>query len=227
MSQKRTRHFSIVIVIAVAMYCFGAECAEPNGVPAGTILPFAGVNIPNGYLLCDGRLLDGGDAKYKELYAALETTYGPGIDSDGNPVLTDKERSLFPSGGRMHLFRLPDLQDRYLQGSGSKMPGEMGGAAEHILSQREMPKHNHVYLDIYLTPHGHNHFLKWPATDDDPNFPPVPTAGPLPTWGTSEHKPPHARGFQLRRTDGMEDSGDSQAHNNLPPYLVVNYIIKY
>jgi len=46
--------------------------------PAGTVMAFAGdaTKVPNGWLLCDGKPYDGGDDRYKRLYAVIGEIYG-------------------------------------------------------------------------------------------------------------------------------------------------------
>ena len=69
-------------------------------VPAGAILPFAGITVPNGYLLCDGseQLI----SSYPELFAAISYTYKPLIDILG-----------------VSTFGLPDLRGRFPLGKDS------------------------------------------------------------------------------------------------------------
>lgn len=50
-----------------------------SGVPVGTIIPFAGNSIPQGYLLCDGSAIS--RTTYASLFAVIGTIYGSG---DGN-----------------------------------------------------------------------------------------------------------------------------------------------
>lgn len=45
-----------------------------NDVPIGTILPFPGTTIPDGYLLCSGTSLLRTD--YPDLFKVIGTTYG-------------------------------------------------------------------------------------------------------------------------------------------------------
>lgn len=67
-------------------------------IPAGTILPFAGANPPNGYLLCDGAevLI----SSYPELYAVIGTTYNGAYSLIG-----------------LATFRIPDLRGRFPLGA--------------------------------------------------------------------------------------------------------------
>ncbi len=76
-------------------YAQAASRAE-NGVPAGSILPFAGevdTNLPDGYLVCDGSLKNISD--FPELFAAIGTAWG---------------------GDGATNFRVPDLRGYFLRG---------------------------------------------------------------------------------------------------------------
>ena len=64
-------------------------------VPAGTLLPFAGTEVPDGYLLCNGANVSRTD--YANLFAAIGTKWGEG---DGSTT-----------------FTLPDFNDRFIEGT--------------------------------------------------------------------------------------------------------------
>lgn len=67
-----------------------------NGInPAGTVLAFAGKTVPSGYLNCDGAAIS--RTTYADLFAAIGTLYGA-----GNASTT---------------FNLPNLTNRFVQGS--------------------------------------------------------------------------------------------------------------
>ena len=72
----------------------------PSGVPVGTIEYFAMTTPPAGYLKADGAVV--GRQTYPELFETIGTTFGEG---DGETT-----------------FNLPDLIDRFAQGS--KTPGQ-------------------------------------------------------------------------------------------------------
>ena len=76
----------------------GDTISVNNGVPTGTIIAWAGdtSHVPNGWLLCDGRLLVKGQTKYPALWNVIGTYWG----NDGN------------NGD----FNLPDLRGRFLRG---------------------------------------------------------------------------------------------------------------
>lgn len=69
-----------------------AEIAK-NGTPVGCIFPFAGINLPVGYLLCNGASYKVAD--YPDLYAVIGNTYG------GDTVN----------------FNVPNLINKFIQGS--------------------------------------------------------------------------------------------------------------
>ncbi len=66
-----------------------------DGVPEGTILPFAGTVVPAGYLLCDGTSLSSTNPLYAKLFAAIGTAWGS-------------------TGGSN--FNVPDLRGVFLRG---------------------------------------------------------------------------------------------------------------
>ena len=67
----------------------------PDALPTGSYIQFAGSQAPAGFLVCNGGELS--RTTYSELFAVIGTTYGSG---DGSTT-----------------FNLPNLTDRFLQGS--------------------------------------------------------------------------------------------------------------
>ena len=80
----------------VARENIGAMSSETSpSVPAGTMLPFAGTVIPDGYLPCNGANVSRAD--YANLFAAIGTKWGEG---DGSTT-----------------FTLPNFNDRFIEGT--------------------------------------------------------------------------------------------------------------
>lgn len=73
------------------------ESGVANAVPAGTVIAFAANKAPDGFLLCNGATVS--CTTYAKLYEAIGTTYGTG---DGSST-----------------FALPNLTDKFIQGSGT------------------------------------------------------------------------------------------------------------
>lgn len=89
---------------------------------AGFIYPFAGGNVPDGFLLCNGSSYS--RTAYPELFAAIGTTWGAG---DGSTT-----------------FNVPNLAERVPVGAGGGYAlGATGGEATHILTVDEIPAHTH------------------------------------------------------------------------------------
>ena len=70
------------ITLSRQMYCGWSTttfCEWVGILPTGTILPFAGGTIPNGFLACNGAAVS--RTTYSALYSAIGTTYGSGDGS--------------------------------------------------------------------------------------------------------------------------------------------------
>ncbi len=104
-------------------------------VPAGTVVPFAGDKVPDGFLLCDGRSLSRTD--YPKLFAAIGTAHGS-VDANS--------------------FNLPDYSGRFLRGvdgsagndpdKDARTPMKTGGNAGNLVGsvQGDMfASHTHSY----------------------------------------------------------------------------------
>ena len=107
------------------------EPEEPEeDVITGTIFPYAGTSVPDGYLECDGTAVS--RSTYAALFAVIGTTWGA-----GNGTTT---------------FNLPDFTGRSILGAGSgsgltfRSVAEKGGTETHTLQESEMPAHTHAPL---------------------------------------------------------------------------------
>ena len=87
-------------------------------VPIGAIFPFAGINVPSGYLLCDGSEVT--QDEYPELFSVLQFTY-------------KAQTQLLGLG----TFALPDLRGRFPLGldnmdNGTRVPSKTSTAENPI-----------------------------------------------------------------------------------------------
>jgi len=178
-------------------------------MPVGTIVPYGGTSAPEGWFLCDGSVKS--RTTYAELFSIIETSYGT-----GNGTST---------------FNLPNLKGRIPVGYNSSDTdfntlGETGGEKAHTLSIAEMPTHSHT-----ISSNGnHNHRMyfdsggggdEYHGSKITVNGTDCGSSGGCPANGSDYTEPSGSH------THTIYNSGDNGSHNNIQPYQVVNYIIKY
>lgn len=194
---------------------------SPSGTPAGVITTFAGPTAPTGWLLCQGQALS--TTTYATLFEALGGAGNGGYRYGG-------------SGGT---FNLPNLRGRVpvgLDGSQGEFDnlGETGGAKTHTLLQAEMPSHTHtsnltIASNTGSHQHGHNSsqidgiMVRSSAGMDGDVQLQAQAGGVTLGYGTISSGGTH--GHTISGT--LANTGSGSAHNNLQPYIVLNYIIKY
>ncbi len=119
----------------------------------------------------------------------------------------------------------PDLRGRFVLGAGNgaglskRTAGQTGGEEGHVLSVAEMPSHGHGVNDP-----GHQH--NWTAsrqlagTDDNNNTSEL-------SKGDRSTQDIMSKNTDIRGTGiSIQASGSGAAHENMPPYYVLAYIMK-
>jgi len=112
----------------------------------------------------------------------------------------------FYGGDGRTTFQLPNLQARMPihQGAGYTI-GASGGESSHTLIIPEIPLHNHSAVGVSTA-----------ATTD------VATGN---LWASSQQNPYAASPNTSLAPAALSQVGGSQPHNNMTPYLVLNFII--
>lgn len=223
---------------AVTKAKLGADAA--GVVPSGGLIAYAGSVAPTGWLLCDGSSKLRSD--YPSLFTAIGTTYGS----------VDGTHFNLPDGRGNTLVGVDSGAGRI---TSSNTLGSKSGAEKHILSASELAQHQHDVNDPGHN-HGitepnsgkghthtyadgqHNHPLGTLGTRNNG------TGGSFnyygPGGGVNTGSSNSNISINLATTGITIDSGGTgltvgnivksvtpdQGHNNLQPYLVINWIIK-
>jgi len=181
---------------------------ETDLCPVGSIVMYGAASAPTNWLLCDGAAVS--RTTYADLFTAIGTTYGAG---DGSAT-----------------FEVPDMQSRFpvgYDGGSSYALAATGGATTDTptlsgtntgttLSASQIPAHQHGGVTT-----------GWPSGSWTGGTGAVQTAIDVSGDSTASG----AVNLSLENTGGGSShthtwSGTSTAVDILPPYLVVNYIIK-
>lgn len=204
--------------------------AKEDIVPAGTIHLFAGPTAPSGFLFCQGQVISRNT--YPRLFAAIGTNYGAG---DGSTT-----------------FGIPDLQGRVAAGKSTSGTfatlNNRGGTETETLSTATMPSHTHTQNSHNHTQNAHNHsqnahghsFRGGQVRPSNPGGYTVVyvNGGTWYGYGYSYSEPTQATTATNQATTATNNpttatnqdagglAGVTQSHNNLQPYIVLNYIIK-
>jgi microcystin-dependent protein len=178
-------------------------------MPPGVIVPYGGTTEPTGWLFCYGQAIS--RTTYAALFTAISTTYGAG---DGS--LT---------------FNLPDLRGRVVAGqddmggsSANRLTGlsgglngdtlgATGGAETHTLTTAELAVHNHGITDP-----GHIHTTSTQVRG----------TGLINQFGgTGQGITPITPSTDSATTGvTVDNAGSGNAHNNVQPTIILNYIIR-
>lgn len=170
----------------------------------GVIQMFAGASAPAGWLLCRGQAIS--RTAYAALFAAIGTAYGAG---DGSTT-----------------FNLPDLRDRFPVGAGSTYALNAKGGANTVTLTKEqsgLPAHGHGFTQPKIPNHTHGMGNLWSNGSGSETAYTMQSSRVRTTRNTT------SSGGGGACTGGAVTShagaNASQAHENRPPYIGINFII--
>jgi microcystin-dependent protein len=173
-------------------------------VPPGSIVAFGGAIAPPGWAICDGSIRNGTDPAFAALFGVIAKTYGIG---DGGATS----------------FQLPDLRGRAAIGAGQS-PGLTARAlaakpGTELITQ--VPSHSHSVNLTTSSAGAHSHsFDGWSASGGSVRFVDTAIASSTTTYTTS------TAGAHTHSVSGVTGATGVSGVDNLPPSLVLNYIIK-
>jgi microcystin-dependent protein len=180
----------------------------------GMLMMFGGPTVPSDWLKCDGAMVS--RTQYAALFAVIGINYG-----NGNGTST---------------FTLPNLSTRMPFGLGNApynvLGYNQGGELAHQLTTAEMAQHSH---DLW-----HNHSASSGANDvghahgisvfglGGASTHSIPGGG---GWGygntfTNNQNSDHSHPITVNHGGGTTTTiGSNNTHNNMPPFVVVNFMI--
>jgi len=198
-----------------------------NVVPTGAIFPYTSTIIPPGYMACNGQVLL--QSEYSNLYGVIGLSYNVGGEPSGT-------------------FRLPSLTSRIPVGLNSGESefsplGKYGGSEKHLLSINELATHTHTQDAHTHTQNAHNHTQSSHSHSATAGFGAPGGSVGYGFYGAFRNRVGITGGWGLgtdSRTPTIQgrvainqstvaqnlSTGGFEPHNNLQPYIVLNYMIK-
>lgn len=171
---------------------------SPVDVPVGSMQVYAGAVAPEGWLLCGDVTLDSvANPQYAKLFAVIGTTYG---------------------GTGASSFKLPDTRGRTIIGVGTgvgltaRALAATGGAETHLLTTNESGQKAVTTSSPSIS------LTKDQDGEEGGNGSQKLITGP---GGEPQGT------LNWNHTHTIAGESAAQAHNNMQPFLALNYIIKY
>ena len=175
-----------------------------SGFLAGMLMPYAGASAPAGWVLCFGQSVDRAGT-YADLFAAIGETYGSDSGTTFNlPDLRGRTIAGQDDMGGTSANRLTSSANGSLNGD---TLGAAGGSETHTLTTSELASHSHGSGSYAASAIGTGS-----ANESG--------TGGIATGSSFTGTTPQ----NIGGTSGSKGGGN--AHNNVQPTIILNYIIK-
>jgi microcystin-dependent protein len=181
----------------------------------GLMALYAGITDPVGWLICDGRPLD--PANYQNLFNKIGYTYGNASGFFNIPNLTGRSVAGLDNMGGGNAQRLTQT---FTGGSGANVLGSTGGKVHHELIPTETPiaEHSHSLNGKFNTPRitggrDSGSVINQSTPQEYINT----TSGSVNVDLTLKPQNPSSSPL---------NPAYAEVHHNVPPFILLNYIIK-
>lgn len=184
----------------------------------GLILPYAGISAPFGWVFCNGASYPI-NGVYSDLFGVVGYTYG----GSGNSFSVPDLRGRIPFGKSENSSSEGPLTEAFFDSGNHFTLASYGGKENHLLSLSQCAVKEHVHSSSgTMTVYGDCNDTQW---WDDPDCKPpegYDQFGYLGEVGPGDY----TSSSSSTVTSQLYGANAALAHNNMPPGLVVNYIIK-
>jgi len=177
---------------------------------SGMVMPYAGSSAPTGFLLCGGQAVS--RTTYSDLFAVVGTTYGVG-DGSSTFNLPDLQGRVVAGKDDMSGSSANRLTDAVTGGLNGDTLGDTGGTESHTLTSAQSGLVGHT--------HGVSASLE------------AVTGGGTSTTGVDTGESAFQGNNASNNTSminvsisAVASADASEAHNNVQPTIILNYIIK-
>ena len=172
---------------------------------SGMVMPYAGASAPTGFLLCGGQAVS--RTTYSDLFSVIGTTYGVG-DGSSTFNLPDLQGRVVAGKDDMSGSSANRLTDAVTGGLNGDTLGDTGGTESHTLTSAQSG----------LRSHSHNATSTLTGVIGSGSSSGVSTDTSRNTFTNTS--------FVSTTINSSSALDASEAHNNVQPTIILNYIIK-
>jgi microcystin-dependent protein len=178
-------------------------------VPTGSVIPYAGSSAPTGWVLCDGNTYDGNSGtSYAALYGVIGTTYGGTISAFAVPDM--RGRSVFGKDN------MGGTTASRITNAGSGITGTTLGTTG---GSQLIPAHSHSFTDSFT-------YSQTDYSNAGTQLASGSFYGRYTFSSTTTSVAGSGTVSGVNAPSGQYTSGTSTGSANMPPAIILNYIIK-